>query len=262
MTELSQSALLWLREFFFAIPVLLPRFFVSWLVCLLVLLFSFRALKPRLRSGVLKFDEAMNKFARRLRYRLQQADAVLEPDTQPEERVLLTWFFRFWTNFASAPSLSVISIALAIWMYHRFFIELPDIVYPTHYLHATQQWLLPALCYFGSMGLSYVLKRVFKRLRPVRHKGAFGHALQDGSFPSGHSLTALAFWMMCILAFMQAASPLSTLLFAAVAVSVVLLTGLSRIYMAVHWPSDVAGGYVIGAVWTLFCFLALRGVSL
>jgi membrane-associated phospholipid phosphatase len=258
--SIFQSANLWTREFLSALPMLLPRWIGAWLVSLLVLLYSFRAIKPRLRSHVLEFDEKMNAFARRLRYRLQQVDAALEPDKQPDERVLLTWFFRFWTNFASAPSLSVISIALPIWMYHRYFVSLPDIVYPTHYLSVTDHWLLPALCYFGSMGLSYILKRVFKRLRPVREKGAFGHSLKDGSFPSGHSLTAFCFWMMCVLAFIHGGgTPESTLLLALVAVSIIFLTGLSRIYMAVHWPSDVAGGCVIGIVWTTFCFLALRG---
>jgi undecaprenyl-diphosphatase len=110
------------------------------------------------------------------------------------------------------------------------------------------------------MGLSYILKRVFKRVRPLRKEGSFGHALRDGSFPSGHSLTAFAFWMMCVFALaLIGASIASTLLFAVVAIAIVFLTGLSRIYMAVHWPSDVAGGFVIGAVWTVVCFFALRG---
>jgi membrane-associated phospholipid phosphatase len=235
-------------------------------LCLLFLIYTFRALKPRLRSRIARLDETLQLFARRLRYRLQQADAVLEPDKPPSERVLVTWFFRFWTNFASAPSLSVISIGLAIWMFHQ---KMQQVTYGNFgqigqiaggfsalsedVLKSTSLWLLPALCYFGSMGLSYVLKRAFRRARPLREKGAFGHRLKDGSFPSGHSLTAFCFWMMCALV-------VSTPLFALVAIAVVLLTGLSRIYMAVHWPSDVVGGYVIGAVWTAFCFLALRSV--
>jgi membrane-associated phospholipid phosphatase len=53
-----------------------------------------------------------------------------------------------------------------------------------------------------------------------------------------------------------AAWPL-VLLFGILAVTVVALTGLSRIYLGVHFPSDVIGGYIIGAVWCVMCFAAL-----
>lgn len=248
----------WLSAFF---PFLLKGFlhwFVAWIFTLLILLYSFRALKPRLRSRVLDFDATMNAWASRLRYKLRQADAALEPNTPPSERVLLTWLFRFWTNFASAPSLSVLAFAIPIWIYSHN-------VLPAHYtdsdvFYGHRYWLQPVFCYFGSMGLSYILKRVFKRLRPVRHKGAFGHGLRDGSFPSGHSLTAFCFWAAMISSvYYQTYSFAATSLFSVVAIAIVALTGLSRIYMAVHWPSDVAGGYVIGAVWTTIFLFACIG---
>ena len=200
----------------------------------------------------------MNQWARVLRYKLRQADAALEPNTPPSERVLLTWFFRFWTNFASAPSLSIIAFSIPSGF---FALGLADnSVSPSEVFWNHRYWLQPAFCYFGSMGLSYILKRVFKRLRPVRHKGAFGHALQDGSFPSGHSLTAFCFWMAMISSvYYQMYSLTAFVAFAFIAISIVLLTGLSRIYMAVHWPSDVAGGYVIGAVWTTIFLFACIG---
>lgn len=257
-----QSAALWLHAFWQFLPELLPRWFGAWATTLLFLIYTFGQLRPLIRDQVKHFDETMGAFARRLRYKLEQVDAALEPQTQPGERVLLTWFFRFWTNFASAPSLSVIAIGLAIWMFHHGAIEyrvMPPNV-PQRF-HGSSQWLLPALCYFGSMGLSYVLKRIFRRPRPERKEGAFGHRLRDGSFPSGHSLTAFCFWMMCVVSMMLSGAALwSTLLFGLLAIAIVLLTGLSRIYMAVHWPTDVAGGYVIGAVWTVVCFFALRGL--
>ena len=255
MSYLFESIGEWLYAFFPFFLRVLPYWFGAWLMTLLVLLFSFKALKPRSRSRVLKFDEAMNHWARALRYKLRQADAALEPNTPPSERHLLTWFFRFWTNFASAPSLSVIAFAVPLWAYHSLDYGLTPPFIPMPF-QASGKWLIPAFCYFGSMGLSYILKRVFKRLRPVRHKGAFGHDLQDGSFPSGHSLTAFCFWMAMIVSVSyQSQSVIATIAFAAIAISIVALTGLSRIYMAVHWPSDVSGGYVIGLVWTIVFLL-------
>lgn len=245
----------WLSEFGPFFKDVLPLWLGVWFFTLLGLLIVFQKLKPRLRTRALKLDEAVIPRARRLRYRLEQADAALEPNTAAPERVLLTWFFRFWTNFASAPSLSVLSFLVPVWFAFRLGQRMP--MATVHDIFVSQSyWIYPGLCYFGSMGLSYVTKRVFRRVRPVRDKGAFGHRLRDGSFPSGHSLTAFCFWLPMIAAVQQYTGvPALTMLFATVAIGVVFLTGLSRIYMAVHWPSDIAGGYVIGAVWTVV-FLA------
>jgi membrane-associated phospholipid phosphatase len=246
----------WLQEFWPFFLATLPRWFGAWLATLLLLIFAFRALKPRLRTRALSFDKVANRWARGLRYKLQQADAALEPNTPPAERVLLTWFFRFWTNFASAPSLSFFAFAIPIFFFGNLFSEMKIADYEMKVGSASdvffdqKHWLIPAFCYFGSMGLSYVMKRVFKRVRPVRDKGAFGHALRDASFPSGHSLTAFCFWIPMIASvFLQTQNVAATAVFAIIAILIVALTGLSRFYMAVHWPSDVAGGFIIGAVW-------------
>jgi membrane-associated phospholipid phosphatase len=252
----------WLYEFWPFFGATLPRWLGAWLATAFVLIFAFRALKPRLRTRALAFDSLMNRWARSLRYKLQQADAALEPNTPPSERVFLTWFFRFWTNFASAPSLSFFAFAIPIWFFHRCLktnpIDYLDWQMRTRACFEMERvWLIPLFCYFGSMGLSYILKRVFKRVRPVRDKGAFGHSLRDASFPSGHSLTAFCFWMPMIGAvFLQTHHPGVIVAFAIIAILIVALTGLSRIYMAVHWPSDVAGGFIIGAVWLTIFFLA------
>ncbi len=246
----------WLQEFWPFFLTILPRWFGAYLIAVLVLVFAFRALKPRLRTRALAFDVVMNKWARSLRYQLQQADAVLEPNTPPSERVLLTWFFRFWTNFASAPSLSFFAFAIPIWMFWRASANPP---YSEPFTR-TEHWLIPIFCYFGSMGLSYVMKRVFRRVRPVRDKGAFGHSLRDASFPSGHSLTAFCFWIpMIVSIFLQTQNLAVTAVFAIIAILIVVLTGLSRFYMAVHWPSDVMGGFIIGAVWLTVFFTVFAG---
>jgi undecaprenyl-diphosphatase len=44
----------------------------------------------------------------------------------------------------------------------------------------------------------------------------------------------------------------------AIAVFVLVGVGMSRVYLGVHWPSDVLGGWVLGAAWALLAWLALR----
>lgn len=242
----------WLAEFFPFLTGFLPIWSAIWGVCLLLIMTLSHLFKPRLRPVVSLFDRDSGVRAHGLRYRVHQEES--ERSEELQERTLLSWFFRFWTNFASAPSLSVLAFAIPIWFFSQ---RLTFEGETEKAFQETQRWLLPLFCYFGSMGLSYVLKRHFKRPRPERRAGAFGHRLKDGSFPSGHSLTAFCFWIPMVFVVASQLPILLTGLFAAGALLIVLLTGTSRIYMAVHWASDVLGGFAIGTIWTalflLFC---------
>jgi undecaprenyl-diphosphatase len=249
----------------------LPLFAGAWLLTWVILVLSFRWVKAQMRPRILQADDEVRAWAKTLRYRVASGTSATDEERE-SERNLLTWFFRFWTNFASAPSLSLLSLAIPLWMYHRVKAggtvdsviasgELQIISAEAAqklYFQQIQVWLLPGVCYAGSMYLSYTLKRVFKRVRPARNHGSFGHKLKDGSFPSGHSLTSFCFWIMVAvsLGLSGAAWPL-VLLLGVLAVTIVALTGLSRIYLGVHFPSDVLGGYVIGLVWCALCFAAL-----
>ncbi len=223
------------EQFSAVLPAVALRLILAWIGTFVVLIYGFGWLKKHLRPALLRLDEQVRFWALGLRYRVRgQNDS---------ERHFWTWFFRFWTNFASAPSLSLLSLALGV-------------LFVAWRGADGKLFFLPGLAYAGSMMLSFVSKRVFKRVRPLRDKGAFGHKLKDGSFPSGHSLTALCFWIMfAVCAFVAGLSWAPFL--AVVGIAIVLLTGLSRVYMGVHWPSDVLGGYTIGVIWCLVCYFAL-----
>ncbi len=225
------------RQFIALLPSVGPRFVFAWIVTLAILMGVFVVMKPRVRGHLMRLDTGVRDWARLLRYR-DHAD----PTT---DRVLRTWFMRFWTNFASAPTLIVLSIGLATW------------AMATDQPRATM-FYFPGFCYMGSSFLSYFSKRVFKRPRPVRAEGSFGHKMKDASFPSGHSLTSFCFWVGCVMAAALLglnALPYAILAFAATLT--ILFTGLSRIYLGVHFPSDVAGGYIIGIAWCIVCYFAL-----
>lgn len=226
-----------LAQFVALLPSLGPRFVFAWLLTLFALIGVFSGLKPRLRGHLLRLDTHVRNWAAALRFR-DIADHTTD-------RVLRTWFFRFWTNFASAPTLIALSLALAIWGTAN------DPKYATLYY-------LPGFCYMGSSFLSYFTKRVFKRPRPARAEGSFGHKMKDASFPSGHSLTSFCFWFGCILAAPLAGMSMGWFAVASVlATLTVVFTGVSRIYLGVHFPSDVLGGYFIGLVWCVVCYFAL-----
>jgi undecaprenyl-diphosphatase len=90
------------------------------------------------------------------------------------------------------------------------------------------------------------LKAGFGRARP----DPLGHevAVHNLAFPSGHSANAMAGWLAIAL---LATSPRLRGPAVALALTFALVTGLCRLVLQVHWPSDVVGGWAFGAAWTL-----------
>ena len=93
-----------------------------------------------------------------------------------------------------------------------------------------------------------LLKLLFHRYRPAAF---FGYAEPSSySFPSGHSLVSCCFYglLAAILAERVTSRALRLALWSGT-VSLVLLIGFSRVYLGVHYASDVAGGYALGLAW-------------
>jgi undecaprenyl-diphosphatase len=105
--------------------------------------------------------------------------------------------------------------------------------------------------------LGMLLKDFFNRPRPDIVPQAV--AVSTSSFPSGHAMmSALTYLVLgALLARSQERAVLKAyfLLFAAL---LTLLVGVSRVYLGVHWPTDVLAGWTMGAVWALTSWLVAR----
>lgn len=106
----------------------------------------------------------------------------------------------------------------------------------------------------GGVLVAYSLKTLFSRARP---DAVFHAAVASGySFPSGHAMmSAIVYLTMAALIARLAPRTRLRLYVMAVALLITGLVGLSRIYLGVHWASDVVGGWAAGAAWALMCWM-------
>jgi undecaprenyl-diphosphatase len=116
--------------------------------------------------------------------------------------------------------------------------------------------LLVTVAVVGGILLSSMLKWGFARPRPdlVPHIGV----VYTQSFPSGHSmLSAVVYLTLGALLARTQASPRLKIYLLGVSAAATLVVGISRVYLGVHWPTDVLAGWALGAGWAMLCWLAM-----
>jgi undecaprenyl-diphosphatase len=107
----------------------------------------------------------------------------------------------------------------------------------------------------GGMLACQLLKTYFERARPPEIYREV--EVIKTSFPSGHAmLSAVMFLTLAALLARTLPSPVQKAYAVGVAVLVTVVVGLSRIFLGVHWTTDVLAGWSIGAAWASACWLA------
>jgi membrane-associated phospholipid phosphatase len=126
---------------------------------------------------------------------------------------------------------------------------------------ANERTLLVAwvLSYIGGTVLDGAMKMVVRRPRP-EFAARFLH-YQSWSFPSGHSMGSLIGFSMLAYTIIRVRRIESTRAKVAIwtaATIMIVLVGYSRIYLGVHYLSDVVAGYTLGVLWLAVCFTGLE----
>jgi membrane-associated phospholipid phosphatase len=145
------------------------------------------------------------------------------------------------SRLGSTPVLLVVALVVAAWLVWR---------------GRRGDSLLVVVGSAGALAIWPILKVIIERPRPdVRDHLVF---VDSWSFPSGHSLNSMAvIGLLTVLAMRE--WPARRVLLAALGAFLVLVIGFSRVYLGVHWPSDVLAGWVIAVAWLTLCLTLMRG---
>lgn len=112
----------------------------------------------------------------------------------------------------------------------------------------------------GGWLLNALLKELFQRARPevVPHL----REVMTLSFPSGHAMSSAAVYLTLGVLLMRIAERRITKFYCmAVAMLATFLVGISRVYLGVHYPTDVVAGWLVGISWALLCWTVERGIE-
>jgi undecaprenyl-diphosphatase len=180
---------------------------------------------------------------------------IIEPQTQSMDLALLdqthtlaspaaTAFMQAITALGSAPALAVaVLVSAIIFFLRRAWVEALGLI----------------AAFAGAGLLDALLKLWFHRARPsvewaLAHEATF-------SFPSGHAMLSLVVYgMLLYLTLRLSHSWFLDAVAILIALPLIFGIGVSRVYLGVHYPSDILAGYVAGIVWLLAVMLSLEAL--
>lgn len=190
--------------------------------------YAFAKLAGLVRGGATQgFDETVLRWMQRHQTPLREALMI-------EVTMLGTWIV----------VLSIVSIAaLFLWL--------------TRHKYSAALLLLATA---GGIGLNNILKIGFSRPRPQVFE--WGTHVSSSSFPSGHAMSStVVFITVAYLAARLQKTHLARIATLTVAGLIVALICFSRMYLGVHYPSDVVAGVIIGLSWAAFCMATLEATQ-
>lgn len=184
------------------------------------------------------------------------AETVMAGGTQAFDENILRWLHARHTHGLDAAMIEITAlgtgtVVLMIVCVAALFLTLTKHKYSA---------LLLLVATAGGILLDLILKLRFDRPRP--HVFEWGTNAVSSSFPSGHAMSAtIVYSTVAYLAARLQKRAWARWLTMLLAVILIFLICLSRLYLGVHYPSDVVAGVVIGLAWAGFCMATLEAVQ-
>jgi undecaprenyl-diphosphatase len=177
-------------------------------------------------------------------YAITRVDVAIAQWFHQNATTALTGFVLAFTHLHSTPGLLTLSALFALFLLRT----------------RQQRWLLTlAITVPGGMLLNVALKHIFQRARPTFDEPLL--SLTTYSFPSGHASGSTVFYGL-LAAYLICMSPswMSRIVIALAAMVMVALVAISRMYLGVHYLSDVVAGMVEGIGWLALVFTAVAAL--
>ena len=170
---------------------------------------------------------------------------------EKEEAVDLR-IFTFLSSYVITPNLTVVMKTIT-YCASSIFLQMAYGIVVVSYL-VQKNWkrsIEITVIGLGGFLINYFMKLSFHRLRP---SNPLIDPLQNFSFPSGHATSGFIFYgLLVYLTWKTEIRKVYKYVIGAVLVLFALLIGFSRIYLRVHYPSDVAAGFCVGFGWIVLC---------
>jgi membrane-associated phospholipid phosphatase len=174
-------------------------------------------------------------------------ETIFQQETELVDRAVI-WLVHTFATPATDKAMIVITALGSGAVYAAF---APLAVGWLLWLRRRREAVTLAVCLGGAATLNFLLKHLFERARPDLFKviTAAGY-----SFPSGHAMVSMCFYGMVAYLLCRHLRRLpGQILGYSLAAVLITIIGFSRIYLGVHYPSDVLGGYLAGGTWLAFC---------
>ena len=188
------------------------------------------------------------------------ADGVVEGESRRFDRAGLLWIHAHSPEWLEGPMRFVTALGY-------YWVVLPLLIATVSAFYL-KGWRLSAhlllVSTVGGFLLTTVLKGVFGRARPEFFDT--GYTASFYSFPSGHATVAVGFYGTLTLILAYRLSGFARWAVVACGVSLVLLIGFSRLYLGVHYPTDVLAGFLAAPLWVIcvgavyVVWLSVRGL--
>ena len=188
------------------------------------------------------------------------AGSVMEGDTQQVDEAIVRWFRDPADPSHARGPAWLTEVAIDITAMGSTVVLVMVVLAVSGFLWLQNQTRLLALLIAAMAGgtvLNALLKTTFARPRPsvVPHL----REVFTFSFPSGHAaLSAIVYLTIGVLLLEVVSSRASRLYCLAVAMAATFLVGFSRVFLGVHYPSDVLAGWAAGITWAALCWLAMQ----
>lgn len=184
------------------------------------------------------------------------AEVVIAGRTQHFDDAVLRWVSTHHTHVLDGVMLEITALGTGIVVLMIVCVAALFLTLTKHKYSA----LLLLVATAGGLVLDLVLKLRFDRPRP--HIFTWGTNAISSSFPSGHAMSAtIVYSTVAYLAARLQRRQWARWVTLIVAAVVILLICDSRVYLGVHYPSDVLAGMIIGLAWAAFCMATLEAIQ-